>query len=535
MLNVSDLSISFGGVAALKSVSLTVRPGEIVGLIGPNGAGKTSLMNCISRYYQPTSGRIQFGDFNLLEMAPHQLLKLGISRSFQDLSLPPGLSVLENVMLGQQGQINTNVLRAIFDFNYLKKEEAKYRRQARDVLRLFADVRVRAENSQEGLGYPDIHGKGGYPDLLDVQDLPADILPYGIKRKVDLARAFVAQPRLLLLDEPASGLGSAELEEVIELIHGARSKYNTAILLVEHQMSLVGRLCDRIIVLDYGEKIAEGTLDEIKKNERVVQAYLGKRATTISSPPSPETGSVPPAVIMEIKGVDVRYGHVKALSGVSLNFREEGITAILGSNGAGKSTLMKAISGIEALSNGEIYYRGERLAHYLQKPRPDQIVRKGVVLVPEGRRIFKELSVLENLRVASYAMSDKRRVAGKCEKVFHYFPQLKANLRLRDAGNLSGGQQQMLAIGQALIMEPRLLLLDEPSLGLSPNLVEELYSIIMQINQQEHCAIVIAEQNAHMALRFSHEAYVIDSGFIVKSGKSADLLADEEIIKLYLG
>ena len=545
-LRVRNLSISFGGIQALKNVSFDIKPGEIVGLIGPNGAGKTSLLNCISRYYSPSSGELSFYEDDLLKLKPHHLLSRGISRSFQELSLPPQLSVLDNILLGLHHSVKTNLVRGIFDFRYLKTEERKYRRRARDVMRFFADIRSKAEQPQAETGFPDISGRGGYPDLLDVQDVAVGMLPYGIRKKVDLARAFVSRPKLLLLDEPAAGLGAFELMELVDLIRGARADFNTSILLVEHQVPLVMKLCDRIVVLDFGQKIAEGLPHEIRDNPDVIKAYLGSSASKQGAGAMAPGKRSPAQVVelakkveaekytLELNEVDLHYGHVKALSGVSMKLPDKAITSVLGRNGAGKSTLMKAISGIERISAGEIRLFGDRLVHYLQSPRADQIVRRGVAHVAEGRRVFKELSIMENLRLAGYTLSPqsaKRNI----EKVFHYFPMLKEKLKLRDSGNLSGGQQQMLAIGQALMMEPKLLLLDEPSHGLAPHLVEELFTIITNINKNEGCAVLLAEQNADMALRASHYAYVLETGVLLRSGRSEELYNDPEIRKLYLG
>jgi len=533
-LVVNDLSISFRGIQALKNVSFHVNPGEIVGVIGPNGAGKTTLVNCISRFNKPDKGSINFNGIDLLKKRSDELLSLGVSRSFQDLDSQQSFTVMEYILLGQHAAINTNIFRSFFDFSYLQASERNFRKAAREKMRLLAKIREKSEKPQYEVNYPDLVGRGGYPDLLDVQDVPISLLPYGVKKKADLARTFVSEPRLILLDEPASGLGGADLDEMTQLIKEVQSGLKCSILIVEHKMPIIMNLCDRVVVLDFGEKIADDRPEEIRKNRRVVEAYLGIERSVVSANPSPARADLENP-ILEMRDVDLSYGAVKALSGVKLKIPDHAITAVIGNNGAGKSSLLKAISGLRQISAGEIRFQGELLVHCLQHPRADKIIRKGIVHVAEGRRILKELSVMENLLLAAYTCTDKKLVKRNIEKVFHYFPVLKEKLKLKDAGNLSGGQQQMLAIGQALMMNPRLLLLDEPSLGLSPNRIEEVFGIIQGIASNEKCAVLIVEQNVNQVLKIASYAYVFETGFVVGKGTPEEMRLNADLKRAYLG
>ena len=234
-------------------------------------------------------------------------------------------------------------------------------------------------------------------------------------------------------------------------------------------------------------------------------------------------------MMLQVKDLSVHYGVIQALRQVSLEVNEGEIVALIGANGAGKTTLLHAISGLVKKSEGDILF----LDHSLNKANARAIVSSGITQVPEGRRIFPDMSVAENLLMGAYLRKDKKGIEEDMQKVYERFPRLNERKK-QLAGTLSGGEQQMLAMGRALMAKPKLLLLDEPSMGLSPLLVKEIFSIITEINKQG-TTVLLVEQNARMALQIADRAYVMETGKIVLSGTGEELSASDEIKKAYLG
>lgn len=233
--------------------------------------------------------------------------------------------------------------------------------------------------------------------------------------------------------------------------------------------------------------------------------------------------------MLEIKDLHVSYGGIQALRGVSLNVPDGKIVTLIGANGAGKSTLMRTISGLVKAQSGSILWNGQEL---LGKPI-DQIVASGIAMSPEGRRVFDDLTVLENLKIGAYLRKDKAETEKDLEWVYSLFPRLKER-SWQSAGTLSGGEQQMLAVGRALMSKPKLLMLDEPSLGLAPIVVREIFDIIRTVNQQG-ITVLLNEQNANMALKVADYAYVLETGTLTLSGTGAELLTNEQVKAAYLG
>jgi branched-chain amino acid transport system ATP-binding protein len=252
LLEVENITVRFGGVRALDDASLRVNTGEIVGLIGPNGAGKTTFFNCVSGVLKPDRGRVVFDGHELGDLPPHRRSRLGLARTFQNLQLFSGLTALENLMVAVDARSSRGMLADAFRTPLARLEERRAEERARALLHF-------------------LH-------LSDRADTLAGDLPVGLQRRLDLGRALVGRPRMLLLDEPAAGLDTRETAELAQLLLRVRDRFNVTMLLVDHDMALVMRVCDHIYVLDFGEMLTQGPPTEIRQNETVIRAYLGEAA-----------------------------------------------------------------------------------------------------------------------------------------------------------------------------------------------------------------------------------------------------------------
>ncbi len=389
--------------------------------------------------------------------------------------------------------------------------------------------------------------------MSHVADEPTDLLPTGLARLVELGRALATGPSVLLLDEPSSGLNQEETVELGRVLVDLASR-GIAVLLVEHDMSLVMNICDHVSVLDYGAVIAHGDPASVQADPAVQAAYLGvveeEPAPPSASPAFIDTGSrsrpragaeprkmipfpaqaPPPAPgtpMLSMTDVRAAYGRIEVVHGVSLEVPEGSVYALLGPNGAGKSTLLKVASGRMPATSGSVSFDGEEIRRSL----PDRLARKGLCAVPEGRAVFPNLTVAENLLMYSYRSKDTK-LADLEEQSYARFPVL-GERRRQLAGRLSGGEQQMLALARALFTNPRLLLLDEISMGLAPLVVAELYELVAQAVAEDHITILLVEQFAQTALAIADQAGIMVNGRLVHTGSPAEV--GEHLLSAYMG
>jgi branched-chain amino acid transport system ATP-binding protein len=476
LLEARGLNKRFGGLQAVADVDIAVDRGEILGLIGPNGSGKSTVLSMLMGLHRTDSGSIRLEGRDVANWPPNRIARSGMAMMFQHSRPLVQQTVLENLLLAllPDRLFNVRFGEGLMDRAHAMLQQVGLEAQA-----------------------------GRYPGELAFADL----------RRLELAKTLAPAPDVVLLDEPFAGLSAAEVREFSVLVRRLRDE-GRAVILVDHNVKGVSALVDRIAAMSSGAKIADGPPATVLSDPEVRRVYLGSGGET--HPPAEAMGR--DRDVLTATDVSVRYGKATALSGVSLSVREASVTAVVGLNGAGKSTLFNAICGLVP-SSGEIRFQGQPLAR-----RADLAARTGVVLCPERRELFGHLSVFENLRMGGSHLSSAdfdRQLAS----VENLFPRL-AERRRQPARTLSGGEQQQLTIGRALMMRPRLLLIDEPTLGLAPVILDLISEAIERLRVSGEMSMLLAEQNMTFALRHAGIIHLLEHGEITWSG-AADRFASE--------
>src|SRR5690242_522765 len=504
MLRVRDVTVRFGGITALDGVSLDLNRGEILGLIGPNGAGKTTLFNCLTGVVRPDRGSMFFETRSLTYAPPHVRAQYGIARTFQNLQLWGSMTVEENLMVPMDALGRRNTFSDMLYLPFSVYAERASLERARAILHVL--------------------------DLTRYRKTLAGDLPAGIQRRVEIARALAMRPKLLLLDEPAAGLDAQETSRLAELLHAVRERFHVSMLLVDHDMSLVMRVCDFVYVLDFGKLLARGRPELIRNDPKVIAAYLGEESK--KPPGKVETVAAAAGVapeqppILEVEGLAAGYGRLEVIREIDLAVRPGEVVACIGPNGAGKTTTLRAISGMLHARRGTVRFVGKDVTG----SPAERITRLGLVHIPEGRGLFPNLSVEDTLRLTAHAVGREVDVKG----AFELFPKLRERRR-QLVGTLSGGEQQMVALARAILSRPSLVMIDEMSQGLAPTVVRRLFEVI-RVFREEGIAVLLVEQFVESALDVADRAYVFEHGTIAMSGPADELRSNRELVAgSYLG
>jgi branched-chain amino acid transport system ATP-binding protein len=435
-------------------------------------------MKLIMGIERPDAGSVRINGTEVAGWPSHKIARLGAGIVFQHSRPLHRQTVLENIKLAL---LPDKLTRLLADPE--------------------TDARARAIAARVGLSA--------------VLDRRPATLPFADLRKIEIAKAIARDPRVLLIDEPFAGLTAKETAAFSDLICELRDD-GRAVLLVDHNVKSVARLVDRVLAMYVGERIAEGSADEVMRDETVRRVYLGGSIETTARPESSFRDAATP--FLEVKNVNVHYGKAQALDDVSIHVHAGEFVSVVGLNGAGKTTLFNAISGMLPYS-GDIRRDGTSL----RGQTAATIARNGIVQCPEGRELFIDMTVRENLDLGGQHLP-----AAQCAEQFAWLFDLFPILRDRQkqaAGTLSGGEQQMLTIARALMMKPKLLILDEPTLGLAPVILEQLSKALERLRQTTAITVLLGEQNVTFALPHADRVYVLEHARIVWEGEPAKFAA----------
>ncbi len=477
-LEVAGLTKRFGGLVAVRDIGFSIQAGEILGLIGPNGSGKSTVMKLIMGIERPNTGSVRLDGAEIAGWPTHRIARAGIGIVFQHSRPLHRQTVLEHIKLALLPD---------------------------SLLRLAADPAVegKARTIAARVGLEAVLGR--HPGTLAFADL----------RRLELAKAIAREPSVVLVDEPFAGLTPSEVAGFSQLIRSFRDE-GKAVLLVDHNVKSVAAMVDRVFAMYLGERIAEGTANSVMRDEKVRRVYLGGSIETAARV---RTNGERARPLLSVNSVSVLYGKAQALDNVSIEVREREFVSVVGLNGAGKTTLFNAISGLVPY-RGTIRFAGRTLGTISAA----SIARAGIVQCPETRELFGAMTVEENLELGGAHLSNAARTE-QLAWLLDLFPILAERAR-QQAATLSGGEQQMLAIARALMMRPRLLILDEPTLGLAPVILEQLSKALARLHTTTEITVLLGEQNVTFALPHADRIYVLEHAHIAWEGEPARFAAE---------
>jgi len=480
----------FAAFKAVAGVDLDVEENETVAIIGPNGAGKTTFLNILTGLYIPEEGRVYFRGKDVTNQKPEARVASGVLRTFQIVQVFDNLTVFENMALSYYRKKEKSSMPASMFFTnfYKSKDIAK---AVDETLALF--------------------------DIASARETQVGNLSLGLKKKLEIAMSWIADPDVLILDEPFAGIGDQEIDEILTIMQ--RIQHKKTIILVEHKVSKLGGIVDKLAVMHDGKLIAVGPFEKTMNDPAVRESYwkiscdendegsasiqnILKGSVAFDSAAEGKSAIVKKE-LLKVENLDVGYGQLKVVFDVSLNVNQGEIVMLAGRNGAGKTTLFRTISGFLPKMKGKVSFNGEDVSAL----EAFKVAQKGIKYIHQDKTVFRSLTVRQNFELSSYATKDK-----DLEEVLRYFPKLRI-LMDRKAEALSGGERQMLLMAMALLGKPPLVLMDEPTEGLAPHVIEDLVSIFQQLKSKT--TLFIVEQNLPLVARVADRVYSMKEGKIV--------------------